>query len=177
MWDWARGRWQFTGGRAILPFLRDQPGGDAAAASFDFLRNSAAAIDVVRGDGRLMLEREPPHSFDILVLDAFSDDAIPVHLLTRQALAMYFDRLRAGGLLLIHLTNRYLDLSSEVEALAAAGQRAVLLSTAARSVARHRVCELGGCGGEPGGAGSPWRRTRVRLRSGKFARGRTSTAV
>ena len=91
----------------------------AAGESFDFLRDSAAATDVVRGDGRLMLGREPPHSFDIVVLDAFTDDAIPIHLLTLQAFEMYFERLRSGGLLLIHLSNRYLDLSPEVEALAA----------------------------------------------------------
>ena len=98
----------------------------AAAESFDFLRDSAAATDVVRGDGRLMLDGEPPHSFDIVVLDAFSDDAVPVHLLTRQAFEMYFDRLRPGGLLLIHLTNRYLDLSAEVEVLAAQLRKDVL---------------------------------------------------
>jgi SAM-dependent methyltransferase len=98
----------------------------AAAESFDFLRDSSAATDVVRGDGRLMLDREPAHSFDIVVLDAFSDDAIPVHLLTRQAFEMYFERLRAGGLLLIHLSNRYLDLSAEVEALAADLQKDVV---------------------------------------------------
>jgi SAM-dependent methyltransferase len=90
----------------------------AATESFSFLRNSAAATDVVTGDGRLMLDGEPRHSFDIVVLDAFSDDAVPVHLLTRQAFDVYFDRLRPGGLLLIHLSNRYLDLSAEVEALA-----------------------------------------------------------
>jgi SAM-dependent methyltransferase len=98
----------------------------AAAESFDFLRNSAATTDVVTGDGRLLLEREPAHSFDLVVLDAFSDDAIPVHLLTRQAFELYFDRLRPGGLLLIHLTNRYLDLSSEVETQAAALRKEVL---------------------------------------------------
>ena len=98
----------------------------AAAESFDFLRDSAAANDVVLGDGRLMLDREPPHTFDIVVLDAFSDDAVPVHLLTRQAFEVYFDRLRPGGLLLIHLTNRYLDLSAEVAALAAGLGKTVL---------------------------------------------------
>ena len=91
----------------------------AAKESFSFLRNSAAATDVVTGDGRLMLEGEARNSFDIVVLDAFSDDAVPVHLLTRQAFEMYFDRLGPGGLLLIHLSNRYLDLSAEVEAIAA----------------------------------------------------------
>jgi len=91
----------------------------AATESFGFLRNSAAVTDVVTGDGRLMLDGEARHSFDIVVLDAFSDDAVPVHLLTRQAFEVYFDRLRPGGLLLIHLSNRYLDLAAEVEAIAA----------------------------------------------------------
>lgn len=90
----------------------------AAAEAFHFLRDSAAATDVVAGDGRLMLDREPPHSFDMVVLDAFSDDAIPVHLLTREAFEMYFGRLHPDGLLLIHLSNRYLDLNAEVQALA-----------------------------------------------------------
>ena len=98
----------------------------AAAESFDFLRDSAAATDVVRGDGRLMLDREPQHSFNLVVLDGFSDDAVPVHLLTREAFEMYFDRLRAGGLLLIHLSNRYLDLGAEVEVLAAELRKDVL---------------------------------------------------
>jgi SAM-dependent methyltransferase len=107
-----------------------------AAASFDFLRNSRATIDVVRGDGRLMLEREPAGSFDVVALDAFSDDAIPVHLLTRQSFAMYFDRLKPDGLLLIHLTNRYLDLSAEVEALAATLGKSALFIDSARDPAR-----------------------------------------
>ena len=89
-----------------------------AAESFDFLRDSRASTDVVAGDGRLMLAREPAHSFDVIVLDAFSDDAIPVHLLTRQAFEMDFEKLRPGGLLLLHLSNRYLDLGAEVAALA-----------------------------------------------------------
>jgi hypothetical protein len=98
----------------------------AAAESFHFLRDSEARTDVVTGDGRLMLDREPPHSFDMVVLDAFSDDAIPVHLLTREAFEMYFDRLRPDGLLAIHLSNRYLDLNAEVQALAADLRKVVL---------------------------------------------------
>ena len=98
----------------------------AAAADFRFLGDSAAATDVVDGDGRLRLEQEPPHSFDAIVLDAFSDDAIPVHLLTREAFQVYFARLRGGGPLAIHLTNRYLDLNPVVESLAAAFQKGVV---------------------------------------------------
>jgi spermidine synthase len=98
----------------------------AATESFRFLANSAAATNVVTGDGRLMLDGEERQSFDFVVLDAFSDDAVPVHLLTRQAFEVYFDRLRPGGLLLIHLSNRYLDLGAEVESMAAELSKGVL---------------------------------------------------
>jgi len=90
-----------------------------ASQYFHFLSGSEARTDVVTDDGRLALEREPPQSFDAIVLDAFSDDSIPVHLLTREAFRMYFGRLRPEGVLAIHLTNRYLELDSVVAALAA----------------------------------------------------------
>jgi hypothetical protein len=92
---------------------------DVAKRYFRFLGASEAATDVVEGDGRLALEREPLKSFDILVLDAFADDSIPVHLLTREAFVTYFRLLRGDGVLAIHLTNRYLDLQPAVEAAAA----------------------------------------------------------
>ena len=60
-----------------------------------------------------------PRSFDVIVLDAFSDDSIPIHLLTREALALYLERLKPGGLLALHITNRYLDLEPVVTSLAA----------------------------------------------------------
>lgn len=98
----------------------------AASHYFRFLADSAAVTDVVVGDGRLRLEQEQPQSFDLIVLDAFSDDAIPVHLLTREAFQIYFARLRTGGSLAIHLTNRYLDLNPVVESLAAEFQKIVV---------------------------------------------------
>jgi hypothetical protein len=98
----------------------------AAQADFHFLAGSAATTDVVAGDGRLRLAAEPPHSFDLIVLDAFSDDAIPVHLLTREAFQMYFTQLRASGSLAVHVSNRYLDLNPVVETLARAFQKRVL---------------------------------------------------
>jgi spermidine synthase len=91
---------------------------EAASQYFRFLAESRAKTDVVAGDGRLALEREPPKSFDVIVLDAFSDDSIPVHLLTKEAFELYFRCLRDGGVLAIHLTNRYLKLDSVVAALA-----------------------------------------------------------
>ena len=115
---------------------------DAARGHFHFLEDSAAAIDVVEGDGRLGLEREPPGSLDLIVLDAFSDDAIPVHLLTREAFQAYFARLRRGGALAIHITNRYLDLGPVVESLAAAaGKSALRLHSKADAEARTLAAE------------------------------------
>ena len=91
---------------------------DVASRDFHFLGTSAAETMVIAGDGRLKLEREPANSFDILVLDAFADDSIPVHLLTREAFGVYFRLLRSDGVLAIHLTNRFLDLAPVVEAAA-----------------------------------------------------------
>jgi spermidine synthase len=92
---------------------------DIASHYFHFLGTSEATTDIVAGDGRLELQREPSGSFDVLVLDAFADDSIPVHLLTREAFGTYFRLLRTDGVLAIHLTNRFLDLAPVVEAAAA----------------------------------------------------------
>jgi hypothetical protein len=90
-----------------------------AERDFRFLGESAAQISVIAADGRLAIEREPLKHFDLIVLDAFSGDSIPIHLLTRDAFEMYFQHLVDGGILAIHVTNRYLDLGSLVEAQAA----------------------------------------------------------
>jgi SAM-dependent methyltransferase len=87
---------------------------------FRYLSESAARVDVVTADGRLGIEQEPPAALDVVVVDAFADDSIPAHLLTMEAFEIYFRRLRPGGVLLMNLTNRYLDLSRVVEAAAAA---------------------------------------------------------
>jgi spermidine synthase len=65
----------------------------------------------VLGDGRLTLAREPDGAYDCLVLDAFSSDSVPVHLLTQEAVELYARKLRPGGVLLFHLSNRHLDLA------------------------------------------------------------------
>ncbi|MBL9128967.1 MAG: fused MFS/spermidine synthase, partial [Verrucomicrobiales bacterium] len=86
---------------------------------FTFLRDCRASrLEVVEGDARLRLGDRPDGGFDVLVLDAFSSDAIPVHLLTREALALYLRKLRPNGWLLAHLSNRYLDLEPVLDALA-----------------------------------------------------------
>jgi SAM-dependent methyltransferase len=88
---------------------------------FTFLDDCPVRASIVHGDARLSLAREPDGRFDLLVLDAFSSDAIPVHLLTREAFALYRRLLSPDGLLLLHMSNRYLDLEPVVAALAADG--------------------------------------------------------
>jgi len=77
---------------------------------FTYLRDSRAAVRIVVGDGRLRLAAAPAHAYDLLVLDAFSSDSVPVHLLTREAVELYLSKLRPDGLVAFHVTNRYLDL-------------------------------------------------------------------
>ncbi|HVV45403.1 MAG TPA: fused MFS/spermidine synthase [Bryobacteraceae bacterium] len=99
---------------------------DVASHDFHFLEKSQAKIELIEGDGRLALEREPSASFDYLVLDAFSGDSIPVHLLTREAFQTYFRILRPEGEIAIHITNRFLDLAPVVRAVAASLGRQVI---------------------------------------------------
>lgn len=73
-------------------------------------RGRGANVNVVLGDARLSLERQSPQRFDVLVVDAFSSDAIPVHLLTREAMETYMRHLQPDGVLAVHISNRYLDL-------------------------------------------------------------------
>jgi hypothetical protein len=94
---------------------------DLANSQFDFLSQSRAYIEIIRGDARLSLEKQTPQEFDVLVVDAFSSDAIPVHLLTREAFELYFRHLKPQGVLAVHVSNRFLDLPPVVEA----GARAV----------------------------------------------------
>jgi spermidine synthase len=94
---------------------------------FTFLRDCPPEIKVVLGDGRLTLQKMPNASQDLLVMDAFTSDAVPVHLLTREALAMYLIKLKADGVLVYHISNRYLDLKPVLAGLGAdAGLEAFL---------------------------------------------------
>jgi hypothetical protein len=88
-----------------------------ANEQFTFLDDSAAAIETALGDARLTLEREAPQRFDVLAIDAFSSDAIPVHLITFEAVALYRRHMRPGGVIAFHVSNRFLDLVPVVEAL------------------------------------------------------------
>ncbi len=90
-----------------------------AKTYFSYLRDSPARIDVILGDARLSLQNEAPQEFDVLAVDAFSGDAIPVHLLTREAFALYLRHLKPDGILAVHTSNTYLNLPPVVQLLAA----------------------------------------------------------
>jgi hypothetical protein len=97
---------------------------------FTYLRDSPAQITVVEGDGRASLAREPTQGFDVLVVDAFSGDAIPLHLLTREAMGVYRRQLAPGGVIAFHVSNSYLTLAPEIRRLAdLAGMQARLIES------------------------------------------------
>jgi len=85
---------------------------------FTYIADSPVMIKVVNGDGRASLAREDPQGFDVLVVDAFSGDAIPLHLLTREAMEVYRRQLAPGGVVAFHVSNSYLDLAPEIRRLA-----------------------------------------------------------
>ncbi len=87
---------------------------DLARQFFEYLPECRGAVDVIQGDARIELEREPPQAFDVLVLDAFSSDSIPVHLLTREAFLVYLRHLKDDGVLAVHISNVHVDLSPVV---------------------------------------------------------------
>ena len=89
-----------------------------AHKNFSFLSRTAAATEIVLGDARLQLEREPDQHFDVLAVDAFSGDSVPIHLLTLEAFTQYFRHLQPDGVLAVHITNRFLDLRPVVKAAA-----------------------------------------------------------
>ena len=91
---------------------------ELASRDFTYLADSDATIELELGDARLSLEYEPPQNFDVLAVDAFSSDAIPVHLITREALALYLRHVKPDGIVAFHVSNRFLDLVPVVARLA-----------------------------------------------------------
>jgi SAM-dependent methyltransferase len=91
---------------------------ELARREFTYLSATPADVEIVTGDGRLSLEREEPRNFDVLAVDAFSGDSIPVHLLSREAMQVYFEHLRPEGVLAFHVSNTALALSPVVHELA-----------------------------------------------------------
>ncbi len=108
---------------AVLPIAKNL---------FTYLRDSPASLTFIEGDARASLRSEPSQHFDVLAVDAFSGDAIPLHLLTTQAMSLYRRHLAPGGILAFHISNQYVDLAPEIAQLAsAAGLSARNLSTPA----------------------------------------------
>ncbi|TAN43404.1 MAG: hypothetical protein EPN22_10040 [Nitrospirae bacterium] len=102
-----------------------------ARTEFTFLTDSLAQIEIIEGDGRLSLSREPKQYYDLLVADAFSGDSVPVHLLTLEAVKLYFSHLKPKGILALHITNRNIDFSFMVENIRTVlGKHAVIASSA-----------------------------------------------
>jgi hypothetical protein len=79
---------------------------------FTFLKHCQPKPDIVLGDARLTMTKEANESFDLLIIDAFSSDAVPVHLITAEAIRLYLDKVKPEGIVLLHISNRYLDLDS-----------------------------------------------------------------
>ena len=97
---------------------------------FTYLRDSKAKIEIVHGDARLSMEAEPPEQYDVIAVDAFSGDAIPVHLLTAEAIQLYRRHLRPDGVIAFHISNQYLNLAPVLKQQADhAGLRAVRVSS------------------------------------------------
>ena len=92
---------------------------EIARREFTFLADTAARTEIVMGDGRLSLEREPPRGYDVLGIDAFSGDSIPMHLVTREAMAIYLKHLKPDGVIVFQATNRFIDLLPVIQRLAA----------------------------------------------------------
>ncbi|WP_321473413.1 fused MFS/spermidine synthase [uncultured Paludibaculum sp.] len=97
---------------------------------FWYLSTAEGLVEIAMGDARLSLEREPVQNFDTIAVDAFSSDSIPVHLLTREAMLLYFHHLKPDGVLAVHISNRYIDLKPVLERAAQSiGKSALIVET------------------------------------------------
>jgi hypothetical protein len=117
----------FAGGDETWRFYEIDPLMVDIAANknlFSFMTNCAPDAAVVVGDARLTLSQEPNRAFDVIIIDAFSSDSIPIHLMTREAMELYFTKLKDDGLLVMHISNRHLDLEKPIARLAEAAGRA-----------------------------------------------------
>jgi SAM-dependent methyltransferase len=118
----------YAGPNRRVTFFEIDPDVERIASDyFTFLSRCGNRCAVVSGDGRLSIARFPENEFDLIVLDAFSSDAIPPHLLSREALDVYLSKLKTDGVLLFHVSNRYLNVKDLVATLAAAAELPALV--------------------------------------------------
>jgi hypothetical protein len=104
-----------------VTFYEIDPAVEAVARDpklFTFLRDCPPRLDVVLGDGRLTMAKAPDHGYDLIVLDAFTSDAVPMHLLTSEAARLYRGKLKDDGAIVFNISNRYLNLAPELGAVA-----------------------------------------------------------
>jgi len=100
---------------------------DIANRYFTYLSNCLGKVDISVGDGRLLLKKENPQHYDLLVVDAFTSDAIPIHLMTTEAIELYFKHLKAEGILALHVSNLHLDLVKIVAKISKTLQKKAIL--------------------------------------------------
>jgi SAM-dependent methyltransferase len=153
----------YGGPERHVTFYELDPDMPAVANSFfSFLKTCGPNCDIVLGDGRIELARAPDSHFDLLMLDAFSSDSIPAHLVSREAIELYISKLTPDGILLFHVSNRFLDVPKLVAALASdaglhaffrsddAGElRAEGKSSSDHVVAARALAHLGGLANHP----------------------------
>ena len=120
---------------------------------FSYLQDTPASVDIALGDGRLSIAKAPDNHYDLIVIDAFSSDAIPLHLLTREAFAVYRRKLSSRGVLVFHLSNRYLDLEPVVARLIGAAGLTGLIRVNTKVSQQDSQC---------GADGSIWAATALR---------------
>ena len=109
----------FQEGESLTFYELDPAIVNIAQTLFTYLDDCPAKVEIVEGDARLQLEQAPEHSYDIILVDAFSSDAIPTHLLTREALSLYDKKLAPQGTLVFHISSRYYDLAAVITATSA----------------------------------------------------------
>ncbi len=109
----------FKEGESITFYELDPSIVKIAQNNFTYLTDCPANVEMVTGDARIQLEQAPDHSYDIIMVDAFSSDAIPTHLLTKEAFNLYEQKLAPQGKLVFHITNRYYDLLGVIKSTSA----------------------------------------------------------
>ena len=109
----------FNEGESLTFYELDPYIEDIASDRFTYLDDCKAKVTIVPGDARIQLEQAPDHSYDIIMVDAFSSDAIPTHLLTKEAFSLYEQKLAPQGKLVFHITNRYYDLLGVIKSTSA----------------------------------------------------------
>ncbi len=104
---------------------------------FSYLSRCGESAGIVVGDGRIALAKEDNAKFDLIVLDAFSSDSIPVHLITKEAFQLYFDKLKPGGSMVLHISNQYLELASVISSIADSLGAKTVISTRKKHEWKH----------------------------------------